>query len=487
MEKFDLTKENKENNKKSSSLYLKNKYNALLFSTLMLGSWVVWYELWSLEKQEKQEKEKSKTEIADSFKSAKNNLEYRDNNPDFFKKNLKPTLEILEPWVEIVHDAWISFYKLTEKDIIQEEYEETKTIKTWTGKNKKKKEIKIKKTRDIIDFEGIRLNLAKYPKYAYLSIDEYARHKILIDKNGNETKILNKVKSFNVNSVDAISQIKKNKEFLVPIPLDYKVRQLSTIEFANYCKQAIEEMKTDPRYWKRMLEWLWLTTEEELVACMVAFARSETTWEFSNFSQQIWRLELHRREEKYKAYSFSVFHILMEENKDWSPWPWLEARWYLWLTEWQIYHPKNAAKLFLWYWMEKTWNTGKFFPLNKDTFEKTAKKYNWSKQYAPKLRANYQYATKVLNNEIIEFDNSQLENTWFEYVWIDREWNYIYKYIITKDESIEKIKEELKEKFNQNKDTLCPSVSEDDMKEKKTKDIIKSNQWNDTIYLKIKR
>ncbi|MDR0650806.1 MAG: hypothetical protein LBG59_05400 [Candidatus Peribacteria bacterium] len=56
--------------------------------------------------------------------------------------------------------------------------------------------------------------------------------------------------------------------------------------------------------------------EQELITTILAFARSETSEEYALFSQPIGSVELHRREEKYQAYSFSYFHILMEKGKD---------------------------------------------------------------------------------------------------------------------------------------------------------------------------
>jgi hypothetical protein len=56
--------------------------------------------------------------------------------------------------------------------------------------------------------------------------------------------------------------------------------------------------------------------EKELIATALAFVRSETSGDHLFFTHPLGHMELHRREESYKAFSFSYFHILMEKSKD---------------------------------------------------------------------------------------------------------------------------------------------------------------------------
>jgi hypothetical protein len=86
----------------------------------------------------------------------------------------------------------------------------------------------------------------------------------------------------------------------------------------------------------------------------------------------------------------------MEKNADGSAGPWLEARKKLRLTEGQTYHPKNAAKLFLWYRFEKTRNLTTYFPLTDTTIRLAGKTYNGSSLYNKKLVPNRNYTTEIM-------------------------------------------------------------------------------------------
>jgi hypothetical protein len=103
----------------------------------------------------------------------------------------------------------------------------------------------------------------------------------------------------------------------IPIPLDHKVRKISPQDFANYCHEAFQEMKNDScPYAQETNSLLANTTEKELISSMLAFARSETAEEHTNFVQPLGAVELHRREPAYKSFSFTYFHILMENNSN---------------------------------------------------------------------------------------------------------------------------------------------------------------------------
>ncbi len=138
------------------------------------------------------------------------------------------------------------------------------------------------------------------PEFSYLKEAEY-------DRSNPE----NKPKSFNISKKSVVAGM------YIPIPLDNDVREISPQDFANYCYDAIQEMKNDDsKYSKEIKELLSYTTEKDLITAMLAFARSETASEYTNFTQPIGDMELHRREPKYKAFSFTYFHILMEKNSD---------------------------------------------------------------------------------------------------------------------------------------------------------------------------
>ncbi|HBB04037.1 TPA: hypothetical protein DCZ39_04025 [Patescibacteria group bacterium] len=86
----------------------------------------------------------------------------------------------------------------------------------------------------------------------------------------------NKVKSFNIPAENV------QKDMYIPIPLDHKVREISPQDFANYCHEAIKEMKADEgEYSNKVREILSYASEQDLIIDMVAFARSETASEFS--------------------------------------------------------------------------------------------------------------------------------------------------------------------------------------------------------------
>jgi len=98
--------------------------------------------------------------------------------------------------------------------------------------------------------------------------------------------------------------------------MDHKIREVSPQDFSNYAYDAIEEMKKNPNgpYYKDISELFMHTTEKDLIISMLSFARSETASEYTNFIEPLGDVELHRREPTYHAFSFTYFHILMENN-----------------------------------------------------------------------------------------------------------------------------------------------------------------------------
>lgn len=449
----------------SMKLLFQKKYiqSALLLALLGTGG-IVWYDIMN------KSHEKEKIETIKNLKwypFEKHTLDFRDNDTTFFTKDLQLKKETIAPGIEIIRDVGLVFYVVQKDDI------KTKTETTYTYKKKAKKKIKIPHTitHTEADFEKIRHKLSTIPEFSYLKENEYDR----INPN-------NKTKSFNVPK----ESVKKG--MYIPIPLDHEVREISPMDFANYCYDALHDMKNDStKYGKEINKLLTYASEQDIITAMLAFARSETAAEYTNFTQPLWYVELHRREPAYKAFSFTYFHILMEKNSDGvTAWPWLKARLKLWLTEGQCYHPKNAAKLFLAYRIEKTnGHLQGIFPLTADNLEKVGKKYNWSADYADKLWPNFTFATKLMNGEITYYDDINLKKMGFTHIWFNSNYQHVYKFVTPKEiKNNHDLKKIVVEEFNKNKATNCPDISEEDVVTQSNKEI-SGTIVPDTVLIKV--
>ncbi len=252
-------------------------------------------------------------------------------------------LQYIEQWVKLLRDWPLTFYVVKEWE--------------WLGIIKKK--------------------LEKIPEFSYLQDPIYY---VPSDWSRN-------ISAFNTPNTSL------QPWFFLPIPIKIEDRQIELDEFKNDAKQALSQMKNNEKYGDKTKELLNKISEKDVISFMAAYARSETACDHEDFKDQIWTVELHRREKKYKSYSFSYFHILMEKNADWkTPWPWLKARYNLWLTEWDCYDPINACKLFLGYCFEKKNDPTYFFKINNLWEAKTVWwAYNWDSNYWNKLRANITY------------------------------------------------------------------------------------------------
>lgn len=262
-------------------------------------------------------------------------------NPDFFDKDFKVTKDetYKDKWVILMRDAWMTFY-------IVQEWEKTK--------------------------EKIREKLSSISEFSYLKDSLYN----------------NKIMWFNVPDASL------KKWLYIPIPLKTEDRHIDINAFKEYSRIALQEMKDDSHYWEKVKKLIEEYGEERVINIMTAFARCETATDQEKFSDPIWTAELHRREPRYKSFSFSYYHILMEKSADGkTPWPWLKARQNLWLTEWQCYHPINAWKLFLGYCFEKKPSNYDYFFKIGDLEEAKIKwwKYNGDSSYWKKLWANIQH------------------------------------------------------------------------------------------------
>ena len=444
----------------STQDYLKNKYvqAALVLVLLGAGGTVVYTTL--------KDKDKDAIELVkdvSGYPFEYHHLAFWDDNPQFFDSKLQLQKDTLAPGVHIIRDAGLVFYVVQPEDMKTEVYYENKV--TWEKQKvpppkwkkgakptykKVKKIIKIEKTKQSWDYSKMRNKLSKIPEFSYLNDDEYDR-----SKSGNKTK------SFNVPK----ESVKPG--MFIPIPLDHKVREISPQDFANYCHEALQEMKNnDCPYAMDITNLLVSTSEKDLISSMLAFARSETAEEYTNFVQPLGDVELHRREPAYKSFSFTYFHILMEKNSDGkTAGPGLKARLKLWLTEGQCYHPKNAAKLFLAYWIEKTnHHLNGIFPLNAKNIRDVGTRYNGSSTYVTKLQPNFTYANKLMNWKITYYDNTKLQNDWFVYTGLNSKYEHVYKFgtpkWITSNAELKKI---VVEQFNKNKAANCPAIDETDV------------------------
>ena len=196
-----------------------------------------------------------------------------------------------------------------------------------------------------------------------------------------------KIKFFNV------PQRSLTPGMLIPIPLAEEDRAISDEQFVNYCNDAIDDLLLDKEYGHAIMKIIKKSSKKELLTVMLAIAKQESG------GKPIGQFELHRWEPHQSAFSFSVFHILMKG-------PGIKARKNLNLTEGQLYHPKNAAKLFLAFLCEKSkegngCNPEKFFPMMSN-LEKIARFYNgkaWKRinpNYTKNLSRYYQESKRIL-------------------------------------------------------------------------------------------
>lgn len=192
-----------------------------------------------------------------------------------------------------------------------------------------------------------------------------------------------KLRSFNILDVSL------TKGMLIPIPIPEDNRKFSEEEFLNHCHDGISSMLQHEEYGCQVAELLEKIGEKELLAFMLTMAKVESG------GLPLGQFEFHRYEKHIPAFSFSIFHVLMAG-------PGLTARKKLNMSEGQLYHPKNAAKLFLGFLIEKSeGNPEKFFPIT-DHLEEFASFYNgkaWrsiNPQYPDTLAKFHESSVKVL-------------------------------------------------------------------------------------------
>ncbi len=247
-------------------------------------------------------KEVAKTEAVEE----KVGKEIFDDNPEYFehfsggeftKEEREARTEIMPGGEKIFHDVGLDFYYVQKGDTIS----------------------------------GIREALSQYEKYAYLKTQT------------------NKLESFNIPA-------KKLKAGMwLPIPWENDARELTEEQLAHYASLGIEDIMKNPDYHDEIEDILQKVSKEELLATVIAIAKQESG------NKPIGQFTWHRWEDHQKAFSFSLFHVLMKG-------PGLTARHKLELTEGQTYHPENSTKLLLAFLIEKAAETKKqpdiYFPID---------------------------------------------------------------------------------------------------------------------------
>lgn len=216
------------------------------------------------------------------------------------------------------------------------------------------------------DKASIRDKLSKFKEFAYLDCAN-------LDEN---------ILSFNINGEDL------QEGMWIPIPLPKEYRAFDSKMFLDNCKLAVKELRKDKVYGDFVEGILGKISSEELIASVFAVAKTESG------GVGLGQFVFHRYEPNHKTFSYSIFHVLMEGAG-------LRARQNLKMTVGQSLHPKNSAKLFLAYLVEKFFRKKdrvlSVFPIDKNA-EKFATHYNgaawrtYNKKYPQKLKKFYAMA-----------------------------------------------------------------------------------------------
>lgn len=226
---------------------------------------------------------------------------------EFSGSEKRARTEVLAPGISVLRDVGLTFYKVVNGDTL----------------------------------DKIRMKLGKFPEFAYLK--ELSRVKIL---------------SFNI--PPHLLQL----GMWIPIPSNPETKEeLSEEAFRKYCFDAIDELKKNPIYDKKMASLEAAVGRESIIAAMIAVAKTESGNKLGKFADR-------RYENGHKAFSYTLFHVLMAGAG-------LRARRNLGMTTGQALHPRNSAKLFLAFIFQKAGRAGveKYFPLHLH-FEDFATFYN---------------------------------------------------------------------------------------------------------------
>ncbi|MBI5753573.1 hypothetical protein HZA40_00315 [Candidatus Peregrinibacteria bacterium] len=213
---------------------------------------------------------------------------------------------------------------------------------------------------------GIKQKLSKIPEFAYL-----------------RTLPAVGLRSFNI--PPKVLQLGK---FIPLPPKESPMKNLDESTFVENCRAALLEMKQNKIYGPAVKDLLLKISEREVLAMMLALAKVECGGDIAQFAT-------FRYEKSHHVFSYSVFHVLMEGAG-------LKARKNLNMSLGQTEYPKNAAKLFLAFLIEKS--KGKLagrLPLagNYENFATFYNGRNWPKSnphYPLRLKKYYEQALKLI-------------------------------------------------------------------------------------------
>lgn len=255
---------------------------------------------------------------------------------------------------------------------------------------REKEEIEEEEKNDKISKE---IDIFEYHDCGTFSLKKEKKHDIFfyrVKKNDNLTKIVDKIKKscgpkfqylnfekyqgvFGFNIPGTVI----HPGFLLAIPIEKSKRIVSKEKFLAEADEAIEEMKKNPKYGKRFSRFMKTVSKEKVKRSAYAYAMAES---------ELGVYALNRWEKKYKAYSFSYFHVLMGKRGV----PGFDARINLRLSEGDIIlSPKNSVKLFIAYWLEKDKKSEECLALSEKNIKDCGTKYNGNEAYYLNLKKFY--------------------------------------------------------------------------------------------------
>lgn len=216
---------------------------------------------------------------------------------------------------------------------------------------------------------GIIAKLSKYREFDYLKT-----------QNGRDINFINTP----ANSIIAGKWL--------PIPLNPENRIVQDDQLFGFVADAVVELLYRSNFYQQQLMELIKSNPailDEILKSLFAIGRTE-----SGGGGPAGTSAIHRYETRYKSYSYSHFHILMRDQG-------LLARKRLNLSEGQLAHPKNGAKLCLAFIIEKAHERlSRIFPVNNSNIQSFSSFYNGSgyraNKYDEKINSQLDLANKKL-------------------------------------------------------------------------------------------
>lgn len=205
----------------------------------------------------------------------------------------------------------------------------------------------------------ISAKLAAYPEFEHLKTQTY------------------RLESYN------IPDSSLEPDMWIPIPRPNAERVITPEQFSTAANAAIDRILQDKLFGPTITHILEKPemTRDKFIASLMAIAKQESG------GAPLGQFEFQRFEPRYRAYSYSIFHILMSGVG-------LKVRRQLGMTEGQTYNLENAMILFFAYVTEKsnqkTIDPADFFPPTGEAAERFATFYNggaW-REYTPDYATN---------------------------------------------------------------------------------------------------